>query len=181
MVARITPQQSIALGYETYTAVSLLEHGIDELWSLTAANDFIHLPAELLAQGMERLAKLTFCLIELDQTGVMPTAKTLSGTFGHDVEKVVRATVELAQQRREYADRPACRRDLEFPASDPKLLCLLELLSRFGKNRRYYHLDQFLDPLPLEPSHDPRTTWSTLERLAVTEVPRLRSKVARAR
>lgn len=50
---------------ETDAVVRLSQAGIEALRRLDGANDFYHLPMQLLAQGFERLLKLTIALAEL--------------------------------------------------------------------------------------------------------------------
>src|SRR5665811_927437 len=75
--AELTPEQSFALIDELETAAKLTQHGLDALHGLDAANDFHHLPMQLLSQGFERLLKVTYALAIREHSGELPTVPSL--------------------------------------------------------------------------------------------------------
>lgn len=121
---------------------------------LDGANDFYHLPIQLLAQGFERLLKLTLALAELESSGALPSSKRLRVDYGHNIVAVTDAVVDLVADRRAYARRPAVQDDLNFIRHDSNLRWMLTVLSTFGKWRRYYRLDEFLDLDGVSPDDD---------------------------
>ena len=83
-VTQLTPLQSLAVTEEMRTAALLIQVGLVELNKLDGANDFSHLPLQLLAQGFERLMKLVFCLGSLNEAGTLPAPREVRD-LGHDL------------------------------------------------------------------------------------------------
>lgn len=155
--------QAMALNFEVEGAVRLSREGIDALRRLDGANDFYHLPMQLLAQGFERLLKLTLALAELETKGKLPTSKRLKSAYGHDIVALTDAVVELVADRPTYADRPAVQEDLDFLRRDTHLRRMLGVLSTFGAWSRYYRLEEFLNPDQVKPDDDPDRAWEAIE------------------
>ena len=132
-----------------------------EPWALGTANDFIHLPLQLLAQGFERLLKLTYALAWMKQHGHLPDTRTFR-QFGHRVDRLTDELVTLVATQLEYASRPAVQDDLDFLRSDPLLRSHLQLLSAFGTWSRYYHFEEFLGAVHGDEA-DPELTWDRIE------------------
>ena len=145
-VRALSALQVMALSREAEAAVRLSQEGIEALRRLDGANDFYHLPMQLLAQGFERLLKLTFALAELGTTGELPPTKRLRADYRHDIVALADAVVELVANKPAYTRRPAVPDDLYFIRHDTNLRQMLAVLSTFGTWSRYYRLEEFLDP-----------------------------------
>lgn len=159
----LSPLQILALNREVEGAVRLSQEGIEALRRLDGANDFYHLPMQLLAQGLERLLKLTLALAELEATGGLPPSKRLRADYGHDIVALTDAVVERVANQPAYARRPAVQDDLDFIGHDAHLRKMLEVLSTFGTWSRYYRLEEFLDPAGVDPEDDPDRAWEAIE------------------
>jgi hypothetical protein len=155
--------QVLALNRESEAAVRLSQEGIAALRRLDGANDFYHLPMQLLAQGFERLLKLTLALAELQATGALPPSKHLRVEYGHDIVALTDAVVERVANQPAYARRPAVQEDLDFIRDDAHLRQMLAVLSTFGTWSRYYRLEEFLDPHGVAPEDDPDLAWEAIE------------------
>ena len=141
----LTAEQEFALIQETETSIFLIHEGLLALNSLSGANDFYQGPLLLLAQGFERLMKLTICLVRLEEEGSLPSLEEVKG-YRHNLVVLADAVVDLSK-RSGYADsRPVAREDTAFAAEDQQLRALLSALTAFGAGGRYYDLDALLDP-----------------------------------
>lgn len=169
--AELTPEQSFALIDELETAAKLTQHGMDALHGLDAANDFHHLPMQLLSQGFERLLKVTYALVIREHSGELPTVAEFRRRYGHDLTKINSALIDLVASNDEYANRPAVRDDLDFLSNDPHLARVLKLLSSFGTWSRYYNLGVLLDPSSATGEDDPALAWQEIEREALGRMP----------
>lgn len=158
----LSTEQTFALVDETERAVELAHHGIQSLWSLDAANDRYHLPLVLLAQGIERLLKLTYVLGVLESTSQIPTSAQIK-KFGHDLLVLTDEVVKIARGNNEFAARPAIASDLAFVDTDQDLRAMLRVLSDFGKQGRYHNLDILLAENPSRLGQSPEEAWQQLE------------------
>lgn len=143
----------------------LSRRAIEELWALDGSNGLVHLPLQLLAQGFERLLKLTYALAWMKQHGELPATKTFRNKFGHHIGVLTDALVDLVATQQEYTARPTVQDDLEFIRSDPQLRSQrshLDLLSTFGTWSRYYRFEEFLGAVNDE-KDDPERTWERME------------------
>jgi hypothetical protein len=159
----LTQPQIMALSREADAAVRLSQEGIDALRRLDGANDFYHLPMQLLAQGFERLLKLTLALAEFGISGELPTPKRLRNDFKHNIVALTDAVVEQVATQPDYVCRPAVQDDLDFIRHDTHLRQMLGVLSTFGTWSRYYRLAEFLDPDGLDSDDDPDRAWEAIE------------------
>jgi hypothetical protein len=66
-------RQVAALAIELESAAKLTDLGVAELHELDLANDYFHLPTQLLSQGVERLPKLTLSMASLSTSGALPS------------------------------------------------------------------------------------------------------------
>lgn len=158
---RLTPLQVLALTEELESATKLIDLGVTELHRLSLANDFYHLPMQLLAQGLERFLKLTYAMAELGDSGALPTAKTMK-SLGHDIAAIADALIGRIE-RHEACVGGEVQDDLEFIRSDPDLRRVLALLTEFGNRGRYHRLDEFLDPESADGDSDPCRRWQAFE------------------
>lgn len=162
-VKELSPVQIMALNRETEAAVRLSREGIEALRRLDGTDDFYHLPMQLLAQGFERLLKLTLALAELDTTGELPASKRLPTYYRHDIVALTDAVVGHVANQPAYARRPAAKEDLHFIRHDAHLRRMLAVLSTFGTWSRYYRLEEVLNPNGVDPKDDPDRAWESIE------------------
>ena len=161
-MSNLTTQQAFALIEETERAVELSHRGIEALWSLDSSNDRYHLPLQLLAQGLERLLKLTYVLGTVESSGQIPTSVELR-KFGHDLLALTDEVVKIARADTDFISRPAIAHDLEFISTDEDLRAMLEALSHFGKQGRYHDLEILLGADPDALGDSPEQAWQQLE------------------
>ena len=155
MPDHLTPPQSFALSEELDTATKLIEFGLTDLRE-QASEGFHHLPLQLLAQGLERLLKLTYVLAVLEDSGELPSIREMR-KYSHDLERLADDLIRL------IAPTHRVQVDLEFIRSDGDLRSLLRLLSNFGQESRYHHLNALLDPASVQVENDPSRQWSEFE------------------
>jgi hypothetical protein len=171
----LTVQQKVASALEARTAIGLIEAAIGNFQRLDGANDEVHLPLQLLAQGFERLLKLTLAFVTYEQTGSLPTAAELKT---HDLEKLLEALMAKAATDHAYASRPAVKDDLAFLAKDPLFLLCLNIVASFAKRDRYHDLTVLLSGSA--PSSSPAHTWSEVENALLDRHPEWRARLADA-
>jgi hypothetical protein len=155
-------RQALALIDELESATKLVDLGVGELHALSFANDFFHLPMQLLALGLERFLKLTYAMAVVGDSGRLPDRKHMK-RVGHDLADVTDRLVRLVEAVPGYASRPAVSEDLIFIRDNVDFRRVLALLSDFAKEGRYHRLDEFLDPDSVDVDHDPYRTFESLE------------------
>lgn len=160
----LTSDQVLALADETRAVVELSRRGIEEIWQLNGANDFVHLPLQLLAQGFERLLKLTYALAILKQDGQLPEQSVFRGPkgYGHNLVRLTDDLVTVVATQPAYTRRPAVQDDLTFIRADSDLRRVLHLLTTFGSRSRYYAFDLFIDPNSVDTDGDPDREWDLI-------------------
>ena len=142
--------------------MDLSHFGLQALSSLDSANDRYHIPLQLLAQGIERLLKLTYVLGEANRSGQLPTQAKVK-RFGHDVLALTDAIVVIARADQQFVSRPAVAADLDFIDCNDDLRRILKVLSHFGKQGRYLDLDLLLGEHVDAPGDGPEQAWQELE------------------
>jgi hypothetical protein len=158
----LTQDQTIALIDELESAVKLTDLGVDELHRLDAANDYYHLPMQLLSQGLERLLKLTYALAELGSSGSLPTRRQMRERYSHRLLRLTDDLIGLVEQRAGYVQRPAVQEDIAFVHSDSDIRTILEMLGAFGHEGRYHRLDELLGARS-NADNDPYRRWAAFE------------------
>lgn len=153
-----TIQQNMALVLEIQTAIKLLRLGLGELQSIDGANDFYHLPLQLLSSGFERLMKCMICLKQQSDTGQFPSTKEL---ITHDLLCLKDRVLSECISEDTASSRPATKADYSFMKTDEDLRRLLEMISEFGKYARYYNLDVVTGSS--KPSVDVEQMWGQFE------------------
>jgi hypothetical protein len=142
---------------ELDTSDRLIRAGFGSLQEIDTANDFYHLPHQLIASGLERLMKCYISLVHQDRTGAFPDMSFMKG-LGHNL-------VDLHQTicRSYYGGtvRPLVQQELVYLTTDATLQECIRILSHFGRYGRYYNLDVVAGS-PHSPT-DPKAEWETLE------------------
>jgi len=151
-------QRVMALIQELETARDLIKAGFGELQEIHLGNDFYHLPQQLLASGLERLLKCYFCLVHEARNGVFPDRNFLMA-IRHSLENAKQMLID------DYFDpngRALLIADLDFLKNDALLDGIINVLSEFGKQARYYNLEIVAGSA--NPPIDPSSEWERLER-----------------
>lgn len=152
---------------ELETSHKLIRAGFGSLQEIDMANDFYHLPHQLIASGLERLMKCYIALVHQGRTGAFPDREFMKA-LGHDLVELHRA---ICGNYYGGTTRPLVRLELEYLTTDPILQECIRILSLFGKFGRYYNLDVVAgSPHTLI---DPKSEWETLERSVEDPTPYL--------
>lgn len=166
---------------EARLSTGLVQAGLDAVGDLDSANDFCEPALQLLAQGLERFTKLTYVLAREHVAGEHTTQEELKPGkgFGHNLPKVTKALVALAERCPSYTSRPQGRADLEVVHHDGLLPSILQLLGDFAKWGRYYRLNGVLDP-HTRPEDDPAERWQQIEGQVFRARPELEQRLLSA-
>jgi hypothetical protein len=156
----LTIDQRVGLIEEIATAAGLLRGGLEALQGLDGANRFYRLPLSLLAQGLERLMKVAVALVQLEDTGTLPTVGELR-KVGHNLTALLDRCAAIAA-RPAYTGRPAAADDAAFLAGDRDLRDLVIAIAAFGDAERYADLGRFIGD-PVARTQDPDGRMSALE------------------
>jgi len=168
--------KDIYLHDELTTSIKLIKLGFGELQNLDMANDFYHLPFQLLSSGLERLMKCHICLGFLELNNEYPDSKTLKkfgGRNGHDLTELKK---NILSDYFKTNGIPALIDDENFIANDNDLNQLIYLLSEFGKYARYHNLD--IVTSAAKPSIDVKQLWSDYETKIVLADSELLDKIS---
>lgn len=166
--------RKIMLSEELRSSIRLIEIGFGELQNIGGANDFYHLPLQLLASGLERLLKCHICYGYLESNSELPDSKHLrncGGKTGHGLTELKEVVV------RDYfkITSPVLREDLTFISKNELCSKFMDLLSEFGKFARYHNLDVVTNAS--KPSRDVIREWQTLEVDITLQHPGLHEKL----
>lgn len=137
--------RSVAFIYETETAVTLVGEGIQIIAGWDATEDRRIVGLHLLAQGFERLLKVTKALIQLGEEGTLPSSRQFRTHYGHVLSGLLDDVLTACRRDETFTARPAIRCDIEFLASDELWRDMLDVLSELGSGGRYHDLDTMLD------------------------------------
>ena len=146
---------------ELLTSFQLIKIGFHELQLLDLANDFYHIPFQLLSSGFERLMKCHICLGYLEKKKAYPDYKYLKksgGKNGHDLIELKNTIINFYFRKNNI---PALIADYEYLSKDKELNQLIFLLSQFGQYSRYYNLDVVTSAA--KQSIDVTSLWSEYE------------------
>ncbi|QBI21042.1 hypothetical protein ER308_16660 [Egibacter rhizosphaerae] len=127
------------------------------------------MPMLLLAQGLERLLKLTYVVATIHRTGAAPQPSELKPRSGisHDLHKAIDYVAAISEP---HASRLLEQRD------EPVTRLLLKLLSAAALRDRYHFLDLLTGDQRRHPADDdPNRRWeSELERAVIDARPEVR-------
>jgi hypothetical protein len=108
-------QQKLAIGEELRTAIGLIKIGLRELNRIDGANDFYHVPIQLLASGFERFMKCIICFHHLETKGVFPSRNVFpAGKKGHNLVWLLDIIATECFSDSYLSNIPAARADIEF-------------------------------------------------------------------
>lgn len=151
----------LAFIYETETAVDLLGEGIQSIAEWDGRDDRRVIGLHLLAQGFERLLKVTKALIQMGEKGTLPSSRQLKKDYGHVLSGLLDDVLAACRRDEDFMARPAIKYDIDFLASSNLWRAMLDVLSELGSGGRYHDLDTMLDGSAK--SQRPLDLWETIE------------------
>jgi len=151
-------KKDLALYEELEVSVKLIQLGFGEFQNLDMANDFYHLPFQLMSSGFERLMKCHICLGYFEMHHNYPNPDLFIKELKHDLLSIKRHIIEQYFKTKSI---PALKEDLKYITENQDLDHLIGLLSEFGKFARYYNLDVVTGAK--KPSIDVKTLWKEYE------------------
>ncbi|MDP2895912.1 MAG: hypothetical protein Q8Q12_05045, partial [bacterium] len=151
-------------------AVGLIKIGLRELNRIDGANDFYHVPIQLLASGLERFMKCIICFHYLGTKGEFPARDVFpAGKKGHNLVWLLKKIAMDCFSDSYLSNIPAARDDIAFLRSDRQLREVVHILSDFGESARYYNLNIVLSDN--NPGDSPERKWQQLELQIAKEDP----------
>lgn len=151
-------KKDLALYEELEASIKLIQLGFGEFQNLDMANDFYHLPFQLISSGFERLMKCHICLGYVEIHHNYPNPDLFIKELKHDLLNIKKHIIEQYFKTKSI---PALKEDLKYITKDQDLDYLIGLLSEFGKFARYYNLDVVTGAK--KPSIDVNTLWKEHE------------------
>lgn len=172
-IENLSFHQGAAFQEEMISTRNLLGYGIHVM----RTNAFIATTRDpiltMLSIGLEKLYKLTIGLDALNRGGEWPSRETMRD-FKHDLTKmhgkVMGILTEGAKTKSQYV-----RELVHTVESDPVVRAFIHTLSIYGRQGRFYSLDQLANHQQAE---DPDEAWNTTVKAARTD-PEVAEAVAR--
>jgi len=127
----------ICIEAEVIISKKYIEYGLNEIKSLTGMPDSNHLAFYLLSNGFERLMKCIICFWEYKNTNKFPSVKH----YGHNLSRLKKDIVKICYSMKYQKKSLACQNDVEFLDNDQLLQNTVNLLTKLGKETRYYNFD----------------------------------------
>lgn len=134
-------EESAALSREIDAAASLLRHGFTILSDYRFASRDAEPLFASLAGGTEKLLKLTYGLMTVDDGGEWPSKATMKNA-GHKIVELDATVRRLLVERHRRSSAPGLiARLLERTDGHPGVSQILATLERYAVNGRFYNLD----------------------------------------
>lgn len=146
--------QMITLQQEFDLSFKLLRRGLGELQKIDYANDFYFMPLLLLSQGIERFLKSYIIAYKIEKGEDQLFERKLKT---HDLTELLKFVKENYYL---IGNREVDILDEQFLSGSAHLERVLNILSDFGKNGRYYNINYLIDPKSISPILE----WEKLER-----------------
>jgi hypothetical protein len=146
------PGKRMALADEIENAVGLICLGINMMKKSALYERRLFFPLMMLSSGIERITKVVFCMLYFKRKHEMPCRSLING---HDLVKALER-VEQEMQQSPTDHHMMAISALGGKLSDPMTRAILEVLSVFGNQGRYYSLNT------LESGHDPKCDFDRL-------------------
>jgi len=171
-----TPSEIAALSREIDAASSLMRHGFAILTEYRFASRHAEPVFACLAGGTEKLLKLTFGLMTVDDLGAWPSKSTMKDA-GHKIVELDATVRAELQQRRSRSTAPGLIAEL-LALSDghPGVVTVLATLERYAVNGRFYNLDWLGGVAQGDAS--PQELWEELQMLVVEANPEMLEQLA---
>jgi len=131
--------------------------------------------SSVLAQGLERLMKVAFALVQLEDAGTLPTVGDIR-KIGHNLTALLDRCAAIAA-RPAYQSRPAAADDAAFLAGDRDLRELVVAIAAYGDAERYADLGRFIGD-PAARTQDPDGRMSALEAGILKRYPEWEARIA---
>jgi hypothetical protein len=174
----LTAPENVALSQEVDAASSLLRHGFEILDEYRFASRDAEPLFACLAGGTEKLLKLTFGLMTIDDGGGWPSKATMQNA-GHKIVELDATVRVLLVERRERSSAPGLIVQLlEQTDRHPGVVQVLQSLERYAVDGRFYNLDLLGGREQRNPS--PQELWDELEMDIVEANPEMLDELAGA-
>ena len=122
---------------ELQTSHDLIQAGFGELQEINEINTVYHVPHQLLASGFERLMKCYILLVYSGKHYLFPNTKFVK-CIGHKLDRLVDTICKCYFGGKGQVTIDA---DYRFLTKDPTLRSIIDILTLFGEQGRYYNLD----------------------------------------
>jgi hypothetical protein len=147
--------QHLALNREAAIAAELIASGVTLLGRASYGRTGLYGQAFFnLSIGFERTAKLIYIAdYAIDNAGKFPSNDVLKSTIGHDLDQLFSHAEKVSSKRRNrktFSERP------QTEIHDG----IVQTLTEFARNTRYYNLDLVTGGKSVRNSQDPMTAWS---------------------
>jgi hypothetical protein len=147
--------QHLALNREAGIAAELIASGVTLLGRASYARTGLYGQAFFnLSIGFERTTKLIYIAdYAIDNAGEFPSNDMLKSTIGHDLDQLFSHVEAISTKRRngkEFSERP--HTDIHNG--------IVQTLTEFARNTRYYNLDLVTGGKAVRNSRDPMTAWN---------------------
>jgi len=123
---------------ELTISVKYIDYGLNEIKNLTGMSDSNHLAFYMLSNGFERLMKCILCFWVFKNKGSFPNVINYRHNLNKLTDKIVKICYEMDYKKR----CQAAAEDVDFLEKDTLLQKVIDLLSKFGKETRYYNFDK---------------------------------------
>jgi hypothetical protein len=165
----LTREQEVALTYEVEALSTLFRHGFAALRSYQFALRDAEVIFACLSSGCEKLLKLTYGLLVLDETGSWPERKAMK-KIGHGISTLNNEVCERIMNRQGLSTAPGLIVKLhETSRPNPGVNLLLDTFDRYASGGRFHNLD-VLSSLP--PNEDSaHVLWEELSWLVIEANP----------
>jgi hypothetical protein len=147
--------------YEVDAAANLLGTGIQ---LVLAQGISVHDPSSMfatLATGAEKLLKLSFGLMSLDDNGAWPSVDTMRGKYRHAIVSMHRVTLEGMRSRAASAPQFLIEQ-VDTVDNDVRSSRIITCLDDYAKRGRFHDLDTLADGAPPS-AESPRQLWEAVE------------------
>jgi hypothetical protein len=166
----------IALSQEIDATSTLLRHGQEILAQYRFAARDAEAVFVCLAGGTEKLLKLTYGLIAIDEGGEWPRQATMK-EVGHRITELNLTVVTALTERAARSTAPGLiKRLLDWTTNDPGISLVLETMERYAVSGRFYNLD-LLGGVE-QPAASPQELWEELHWLVIEANPELLEQFA---
>lgn len=165
--------ESFNLLREVDSSRYLLRHAVETIRQMRYIVVGVHPAMTMGSIGLEKLLKIALGLWEVSEGSGWPSNKRMRNYF-HSSEQLwadVRAAIIAANSR--VALHPFAAQALGRADSDPILPKLLEILSMYGKEGRFYFLDSLSDRP--QAGESPERLWDVMEQDVLDANPQLRA------
>ena len=149
--------KNMCLLEELEASQKLIVSGFGELQEIDMGNDFYYLPQQLLSSGFERFMKCYICLVYEARESKYPDTKFMK-KLGHDLQELKQTITEVYFSTNGI---PLLENDFEYIKGDELLGQIINVLSEFGKQARYYNLDIVTGSN--KPLINPKEKWEQIE------------------